>query len=78
MCAAHWKLVPPHIQRAVYKAYRLGQGSGPDDTAPSPAWIEAAEAAILAVSRAVAEVPKEQTSLFGLIGEPDGKKESMH
>jgi len=78
MCPKHWAMVPPHIQRAVYKSYRLGQGAGPDDTKPSPEWMEAVEAAVLAVSRAVAEVPKEQTSLFGLMGEPDSKKESMH
>jgi hypothetical protein len=43
MCARHWHLVPPRIQRAVYAAYRPGQC---DDKKPSKAWHEAADAAI--------------------------------
>ena len=78
MCVAHWRLVPPHIQRAVYKSYRLGQGVGPDDTKPSPEWMEAVEAAVQAVIRTEAAVPREQTSLFAQLGEPDSKKENMH
>lgn len=28
MCPRHWKLVPPAIQNAVYRAWNHGQGAG--------------------------------------------------
>ena len=46
MCYRHWKMVPLHLQRAVWAAYRPGQC---DDMRPSPEWFEAADAAIKAV-----------------------------
>jgi hypothetical protein len=38
MCAAHWRLVPKVIQRAVWAAYRPGQC---DDKQPSEEWHRA-------------------------------------
>lgn len=43
MCRMHWLRVPGQIQRAVWRAYRVGQC---DDKNPSEAWHEAAIAAI--------------------------------
>jgi hypothetical protein len=77
MCPKHWAMVPSHIQKAVYKHYRAGQC---DDYKPSPAWHEAADAAIKAVSVAESQVPVEQTSMFealGLTVEPE-KKGRLH
>jgi hypothetical protein len=77
MCPKHWAMVPPYIQRAVYKHYRPGQC---DDMKLSRAWLDAAAAAIAAVSSAENVVPKEQTSMFealGLTVEPE-KKGRMH
>lgn len=76
MCPKHWALVPAHIQKEVYKHYRPGQC---DDKKPNEKWILAANAAIKEVSRAEANVPREQTNMFGLLGiaEPE-KKGRMH
>ena len=49
MCAKHWRKVPRQLQRAVWKAYRVGQC---DDKRPSRDWLAAADAAIKAVARA--------------------------
>lgn len=46
MCRDHWKLVPKRLQVAVWKHYRPGQC---DDKAPSEAWHDAADQAIVAV-----------------------------
>ena len=46
MCWKHWRMVPDHLQRAVWRNYRPGQC---DDKDPSEAWHEAADAAIEAV-----------------------------
>ena len=43
MCLRHWRTVPRPIQRAVWRAYRVGQC---DDKRPSEAWFLAADAAI--------------------------------
>ena len=48
MCLRHWRMVPKVIQRAVWNHYRPGQC---DDKRPSPAWHEAADAAIGYVAR---------------------------
>jgi hypothetical protein len=74
MCGKHWAMVPAHIQRAVYKAYRPGQC---DDKRPSQEWIDAAEAAIKAVAAAEvkASANTKQTSMFSLLGEsPEPEK----
>ena len=47
MCFLHWRLVPHAIKQEVYRAYRPGQCG---DGRPSPAWHEAADAAIGYVS----------------------------
>jgi hypothetical protein len=49
MCRAHWRRVPLHIQRAVWRTYRPGQC---EDKNPSWAWHQAADAAIGFVARA--------------------------
>lgn len=33
MCGRHWKMVPGELQRAVYAAYRRGQGIGTPELA---------------------------------------------
>jgi hypothetical protein len=72
MCGKHWRMVPAHIQRAVYKHYRAGQC---DDKKPSRAWHDAADAAIKAVSAAENKVAPEQTNMFSLFGEsPEPEK----
>lgn len=43
MCLRHWRMVPKHMQRAVWAAYRPGQC---DDKNPSEDWVTAADAAI--------------------------------
>lgn len=43
MCPRHWRMVPPRLQRAVWRTYRDGQC---DDMDPSPEWHVAADAAI--------------------------------
>jgi hypothetical protein len=43
MCARHWRMVPPLIQRAIWRHYRSGQC---DDKMPSEDWHVAADAAI--------------------------------
>jgi len=47
MCFAHWKMVSPELQKAVWANYRTGQC---DDKKPSEAWHKAADAAINAVA----------------------------
>ncbi len=48
MCPPHWRFVPVHIQRAVYRHYRAGQC---EDKSPTAAWHVAADAAIGAVAQ---------------------------
>lgn len=43
MCLPHWRMVPRHMQQAVYAHYRVGQC---DDKRPSREWLDAADAAI--------------------------------
>lgn len=43
MCAEHWRLVPPSLQRRVYSTYRKGQER---DKSPSPQYLQAARDAI--------------------------------
>lgn len=43
MCRRHWAMVPPLLQRAVWRSYRPGQCN---DKSPSKAWHTAADAAI--------------------------------
>lgn len=47
MCGRHWRMVPTHIQAAVWATYVRGQEVRKD---PSPGYIEAATAAIDAVA----------------------------
>lgn len=47
MCPVHWRMVPRHLQRAVWQNYREGQEI---DKRPSAAYLEAAERAIAAVA----------------------------
>ena len=47
MCAPHWGLVPPTLQRRVLVTYRQGQEI---DKKPSEAWRKAAQAAIAHVA----------------------------
>ena len=49
MCRAHWRLVPPVMQRAVYDSYRPGQC---DDRGPSRDWLRVARTALNHVARA--------------------------
>ena len=46
MCPTHWRMVPKHLQIAVYRHYRPGQEV---DKQPSEAYLKAAKAAIDAV-----------------------------
>jgi hypothetical protein len=48
MCAVHWAMVPRDLQRAVWDHYRPGQERDKD---PSPWWVDAADAAIIAVAQ---------------------------
>lgn len=48
MCPRHWRMVPLRHQRAVWATYRPGQCDL--NPAPSPAWLLAADKAILAVA----------------------------
>jgi hypothetical protein len=60
MCAAHWRLVPRTLQRAVWLAYQPGQEAG---KAPlTSTYLDAARAAIEAVVKA--ERDPLQMSLF--------------
>lgn len=43
MCAEHWRLVPPSLQRRVFSTYRKGQER---DKSPSPQYLQAAREAI--------------------------------
>jgi hypothetical protein len=49
MCKSHWAMVPKRLQRAVWGKYVPGQERRMD---PTPAYLEAAFAAIDAVERA--------------------------
>lgn len=49
MCGPHWGMVPKDMQSRVWATYRKGQC---DDKDPSVEWMEAADAAILAVAKA--------------------------
>ncbi|MEW6775366.1 MAG: hypothetical protein AB1405_03680 [Bdellovibrionota bacterium] len=48
MCRYHWKLVPGKLKKDVYRHYVPGQEIRKD---PTPAYLEAADAAIKAVAR---------------------------
>ncbi len=52
MCRRHWRMVPRNLQQRVWDTYRPGQC---DDKNPSPAWHEAADAAINFVAEAEAK-----------------------
>ena len=65
MCPKHWRMVPAHIQKAVYKNYRHGQC---DDKRPSQAWHDAADAAIRAVWATENKPDPNQTDMFSLLG----------
>jgi protein-disulfide isomerase len=52
MCTRHWAMVPYHLQKQVWRFYRIGQET---DKQPSAAYLEAAKDAIAAVSRAERE-----------------------
>ncbi len=49
MCYGHWGLVPKSLKQQVYRTYRKGQEI---DKGPSPEYIRAARAAIVAVEQA--------------------------
>lgn len=53
MCRVHWAMVPKRLQRAVWAHYRKGQC---DDKSPSREWLDAADAAILAVAAAEGKI----------------------
>lgn len=70
MCGAHWKLVPFRIKRTVWETYEPGQEHGEAEV--SPAYLEAANAAIAAVLEAMkpkAEVAPAETPQMSLFGE---------
>ncbi len=48
MCKRHWRMVPLHLQQAVWATYRDGQC---DDKNPSEEWHVAADAAIAFVAK---------------------------
>lgn len=48
MCGPHWRMVPKHIQWAVYRNYRKGQEITKD---PSDAYLRVAQMAIDAVAQ---------------------------
>ncbi len=52
MCAKHWRRVPHALKSAVYRTYRPGQET---DKNPSPAYLDAARAAIDAVAQSEAK-----------------------
>ena len=56
MCLKHWRRVPELLRKRVWRTYRKGQEI---DKNPSPAYLEAATAAIKSV-----QPPKEQPSLL--------------
>ncbi len=62
MCGPHWGQVPERLRRAVWKHYQDGQEEG--QHTPTPAWHEAADAAIGAVADLEAAKPKPQPTLF--------------
>jgi hypothetical protein len=41
-CLAHWRMLPPHLQREIWRAYVPGQEI---TKTPSPAYVEAARKA---------------------------------
>lgn len=45
MCLRHWKMVPPELQKAVWKHYRAGQEI---DKQPSPDYLLAQRSAVWA------------------------------
>jgi len=55
MCGIHWRLCPPHLQRAVNAAYDHGRGLMPNGL-PGPALAAAQVAAVRAVEARLAEV----------------------
>lgn len=63
MCQAHWRLVPPVLQRKVYAAYRRGEGLG------TPELAEAQAAAIAAANAGAHRLPSPRP-LFGRGGRP--------
>lgn len=62
MCPKHWRMVPSHIQKEVYKHYRHGQAEGKK---PSEDWILAVNAAVKAVSAHENRPDPNQLDLFG-------------
>lgn len=48
MCGPHWRMVPRALQRDVWLHYRPGQEI---DKNPTPAYLDAADAAIRAVAQ---------------------------
>ena len=48
MCSRHWRLVPTHLQREVWRHYRKGQEI---DKVPSPSYLHAAADAINHVAK---------------------------
>lgn len=54
MCVSHWRMVPSSLQRAVLNAYRPGQC---DDMRLSPAYLDAAKAAVVWVARLERRTP---------------------
>lgn len=55
MCFRHWRMVPTHLQRLVWRTYRPGQC---DDLSPSAEYCDAAKAAVVAVAYAEGKQPK--------------------
>ncbi len=49
MCARHWEMVPKPLKQQVYRTYRKGPER---DKSPSPEYVRAARAAIVAVEQA--------------------------
>lgn len=65
MCPMHWRLVPHHLKENVWRHYQRGQelfAHGFEVPAPTPAYLDAASAAIAAVEARI--VPGSTGLLF--------------
>lgn len=50
MCAEHWAMVPPHLQRTIWATYRPGQERPETSIGPSRAYLKVARQAVEAVA----------------------------
>lgn len=83
MCAKHWRLVPPELQRAIWRLYNPGQEKGSADV--SREYVDVAKAAIAAVAaaegkaaeRAIEPEPARQLTLEDLAPHDRGEIETF-